>query len=366
MSRQHVARPGRGTTRRCGWRRRRRAAAPPAAASEVATTTTDAGPSPRARGRPRGTRGPHGHARRPGRATTTSAAVPRGDHRQQASTCRRRSRRRCRCAGRGRRASACRAPGRRAAAAGVDALALERPACVRSRPRRAAAGRARGPPSIGRPRPSSTRPSRSWPTGTADACAEWRRRASPTRDARVSVPSGMQARRRGRRPRRPRPARRPPGRPSTDQRRRRRRRAPRPGRQADHGGAPSRRRPGGRPARRGCSRVVTSGSCRVSSARRCSSGDAGDARVDAPRHRCSAIASPRPSRVVGDHGHRTAGDRLEVDAHVGDASRGPRGCRSHDRAVRCAGPRAAARRTARERRDAVGPSSRPSSASASS
>ena len=48
-----------------------------------------------------------------------------GDHREQAWTCRRRSRRRCRCAGRGRRARGRRAPGRRARPAGLGVRALD-------------------------------------------------------------------------------------------------------------------------------------------------------------------------------------------------------------------------------------------------
>ena len=63
-----------------------------------------------------------------------------GDHREQAWTCRRRSRRRCRPAGRGRRARACRAPGRRGRPGGRPGRA--RAGAGRCSPPRPAAGRA--------------------------------------------------------------------------------------------------------------------------------------------------------------------------------------------------------------------------------
>ena len=61
----------------------------------------------------RGTRGPRGRARRPGRAREIGGVGAADDHRQQCSTCRRPSRRRCRCAGPVRRAPACRGRARR-------------------------------------------------------------------------------------------------------------------------------------------------------------------------------------------------------------------------------------------------------------
>ena len=135
--------------------------------------------------------------------TMTSAVGAARHHARAACTCRRRSRRRCRCAGRGRRgraASIARTPsGKRL----LDRLALERRRAARRRWALRAVDVERRQPSIGRPRPSSTRPSRPSPTATG-AAGRWRR-AVAGRDARhVAERHQQRARRRGSRP--PRPA----------------------------------------------------------------------------------------------------------------------------------------------------------------
>ena len=130
--------------------------------SEVATTTTE-------RARPSGPRSSSRNSRTsrprsPTRAITlTSASVPRAII-AAGWTCRRRSRRRCRCAGPGRTG-----PGRRARARRgerlVDAGAAQRVRGCWPGRRRRRASRSGGPPSSGRPSPSSTRPSSASPTG---------------------------------------------------------------------------------------------------------------------------------------------------------------------------------------------------------
>ena len=103
--------------------------------------------APRGRGRGRRTRAPRGRARRRGRSRSRP---PRccGRSCRAASTCRRRSRRRCRGAGRDRTGRARRARGRRAAGAGRSACAAAA---------RAASRRAGGAPRSGRRRRAARR-----------------------------------------------------------------------------------------------------------------------------------------------------------------------------------------------------------------